>query len=149
MKANALLVLLVVVLAIQVNGQATGKLRPGDRPVFMSVQRLQLVCEDWYSMHPGGKPPKDSDVLNVSPEEMVRSAACESYIFGVLDGDLDEKIGPRYHPVHSELDYMKTLIDSFLKYAKEHPEEEDFAASTALNKVQRLIVQSQTRDSKQ
>jgi hypothetical protein len=114
----------------------------------MSVQRLQLLCEDWYSLHPGGKRPKDSDVLNVSPEEMVRSAACESYIFGALDGGLEEKIGPRYHPVPSELDYMKTLIDSFLKYAKEHPEEQDFAASTALNKVQRLIVQSQTPENK-
>jgi hypothetical protein len=110
----------------------------------MSVQLLQLLCEDWYSLHPGGRTPKDSDVLNVSPEEIVRSAACESYIFGVLDGGLEDKIGPRYHPVSSELNYMKTLIDSFLKYAKERPEEQDFAASTALNNVQRLIVQSQT-----
>jgi hypothetical protein len=147
-KRGAILVLMVVVFTTQAMGQVNPKLRPGDRPVFMSASRLAVLCEDWGALHPGGLPPKDNDTLNVSEREIVRSNACESYIFGVLDAGLEEKIGSRYHPVPSALDYMKTLIDSFLKYVQEHPEEQDLAASTALNKVQRFIVQSQTPESK-
>lgn len=147
-KQGAILVLLVVVFTTQAMGQVNPKLRPGDRPVFMSASRLAVLCEDWGALHPGGLPPKDSDTLNVSEREIVRSNACESYIFGVLDAGLEEKIGSRYHPVPSAVDYMKTLIDSFLKYVQEHPEEQDFAASTALNKVQRLIVEAQTPETK-
>ena len=119
-----------------------------DRPAFMTASRLALMCDDWGTLHPGGLPPKDGATLNVSPQEMIRSGACDAYILGVLDGSFEDKMGPRYHPVPSTLDYMKTLVDSFLKYVKEHPEEQDFAASTVLIKVQRIIVEAQTPEGK-
>ena len=114
----------------------------------MSTNRLALLCVDWNALHPGGLPPADSDILNVSTQEIVRSNACDAYILGFLDGGFEDKIGARYHPIPSVFDHMKTLVDSFLKYSKEHPEEQDFAASTALNKVRRMIVEAQSPESK-
>jgi hypothetical protein len=143
-KVTGLFAVLVLLFVVQANGQASAKLKLGDRPVFMSSQRLALYCDDWNSLNPGGKPPTDSDVLNVSPQQIARSMACEAYILGVMDRGLEEKFGPRYHPAPSVLDYLKPLIDTFLKYVNDHPEEESLAASTVLLKAESLIAQAQT-----
>jgi hypothetical protein len=112
----------------------------------MSAERLAVFCGDWESVNPGGTPPEDSDVLNVSPQQIARSMACEAYIFGVLDGRLEGRFGAHYHPVPSRPSYLKTLIDTFLKYSKDHPEEEGLAASTMLGKVQALIINAESPD---
>jgi hypothetical protein len=39
---------------------------------------------------------------------------------------------------------MKPLIDTFLKYLADHPEEQDFAASTILNKAMHTVANAQT-----
>ena len=38
---------------------------------------------------------------------------------------------------------MKPLIETFLKYAKDHPEKQDLAASTALKEVEEIIRKAQ------
>ena len=146
MKFVALLGVLIVV--VQAGGQTPARLKAGDRPVFMSAELLALYCEDWNILNPGGEPPKDTDVLNVSPQQLARSMACQAYILGVTDGRLEGKAAPPYHPIPSRLDYLKTLIDTFLKYVKDHPEEESLAASTVLRKAEILIVQAQTQEKK-
>src|SRR5579864_2855495 len=114
-------------------GQTQTELKKGDRPVFMSAQRLALLCEDWGALHPNGRRPKDDEVLKVSDQQIVRSEACDAYILGVYDAQL-EGLFPsgHYHPVGSQMDFMKLLIDTFLKYVKDHPEKQNFAASTLL-----------------
>lgn len=146
-QKGVLLTALVLACGMTLLCQSPSKLGPADRPVFMSAARLALLCEDWGALHPGGQSPKATDALSVSTEEMVRSMGCEAYINGVLDQGL-EKVGSHYHPLPSTLDFMKTLIDTFLKYEKEHPEEREFAASTILARVQRTIIEAQGGRSK-
>lgn len=47
--------------------------------------------------------------------------------------------GSHYNPVPSQMRDKKTLIDTFVKYVSDHPEEEDFAASTVLAKAEKII----------
>src|ERR1035441_6944071 len=136
MKLAALLAVLFLFIVPQAGCQVTAKLKAGDRLVFMSAQRLALYCDDWNSLNPGGKPPEDTDSFNVSVQQIVRSLACETYISGVMDGRLEGNFGPQYHPVPSRLDYLKPLVDTFLKYVEDHPEDECLAASTILLKAE-------------
>ena len=87
---TANLILVTVLVAFKASGQALKKLQPSDRPVFMSASHLALLCEDW-GLHTGGKPPKDTDTLKVSMQEIVRSTACDAHIAGVNDGRFEEK----------------------------------------------------------
>jgi hypothetical protein len=38
---------------------------------------------------------------------------------------------------------MKALIDTFMKYSKEHPEKQDFAATTALEEADEIVRKAQ------
>lgn len=125
--------------ATAVSAQDPPLIKKGDRPVFMTVERLAFYCEDWSSINPGGQPPKSSDVLRVSGEQIAKGTACETYIRGYYDGRIEKAFGSRYHPVHANLDHMKALIDTFLKYSKDHPEKQDFAASTILEEIEEIL----------
>jgi hypothetical protein len=144
MRYKYLSLILAVFVACESTGQSQTKLKPGDRPVFMTADRLAMLCQDWNPLHPGGRAPKDSDVLNVSVQQMVRSNACESYILGVMDEDFETTFRKGYHPIQSELDYLKPLIDGFLKYVNDHPEEENLAACTIIHRIEARIVRAQT-----
>jgi len=60
-----------------------------------------------------------------------------------MDGRLEAGFGVHYHPVPSQIDYMKALVDTFLKYAKDHPEKQNFAASTVLGEAEEILHQAQ------
>ena len=143
MRILTQLLVLVVFSSASLVGQVPHDVKSGDRPVFMSAQRLALLCEDWNAVNPGGRPPKNSDTLEVSEQQIVRAFSCESYILGVNDQQATDAYGTHYHPLQSRLDYMKPLIDTFLKYVRDHPEEQDFAASTVLNQTVQIIVKAQ------
>jgi hypothetical protein len=119
-------------------------LHKGDRPVFVSVRSLATACEDWNAINPDGKPPRadSTAMVNVSVTQIARGFYCTAYILGYEDARL-EGLGSHYHPVAGYPDYMKTLVDSFLKYAKDNPEKQDFAASTALQQVEEIIGKAQ------
>lgn len=121
-------------------------LKKGNRPVFITVKALAEACEDWKVIKPNGYWPKDSEVVMVSREQIVHFAECEWYIEGVYDGrvDVETFYQTSYHPEHSYIDFLKPLVDTFLKYAKDHPEKQDFAASTALHEVEAILTKAQT-----
>jgi len=148
MKLRSVIPAMVFLLIARPDGRSQVKLRSTDRPVFMSAARLELLCEDWNSLNPGGKRPANDAVLNVSPKQIVGAEMCEAYILGVMDDRVENAFGAHYHPVPSEIDYLKPLIDAFMKHVKDHPEEEDFAASTIIRKVEALIVQAQSQKPK-
>jgi len=121
-------------------GQTQTELKKGDRPVLMSAQRLALLCEDWGSLHPNGRRPKDDEVIRASMKQAVRAEACDAYILGIYDAQLEGMFPSRhYHPVASQTDFMKQLIDTFLKCVKDHPEKQDFAASTLLMEAKKIV----------
>jgi hypothetical protein len=122
----------------------TIKLKKGDRPVLLSAQTLATACEDWIAINPGGHRPKSDDTLNVSPEQIVQGVSCEWYILGYQDRGMEAALGSHYHPIPSQIDDLKPLIDTFLKYVKDHPEKQDFAASTVLGDVKEILVKTQT-----
>jgi hypothetical protein len=129
--------------ATAVFAQGAPLVKKGDRPVFMTVERLAFYCEDWGAINPGGQPPKSSDLLRVSGEQITKGTACETYIRGYNDARIEKAFGDHYHPVPASLDHMKALIDTFLKYSKDHPEKQDFAASTILEEVEEILRKAQ------
>jgi len=55
-------------------------------------------------------------------------------------------LGTRYHPVQTTPDYMKPLIDTFIKRVSDHPEEQDLAAlaaATVLHEAEELVGNAQ------
>jgi hypothetical protein len=114
------------------------------RPVFVSVERLALLCLDWNAVNPRGNRPDANATLNISPQQMARAFACDAYIDGVNDESLESKFEANYKPLPSELNYKKALIEAFLRYASSHPEELSLAASTVLGRVQHALAIQQT-----
>ena len=144
MKRTSLLLLFLS--CVFASAQSKPALKKGDRPVFMTAARLVFLCEDWSPVfYPAGKPLNDSDQVKISGEQLAHALGCDSYILGVEDEGLSF-MGPNYHPVPSRLDYMKSLIDTFIKLVKDHPEKEQFAASTLLKDAEKLITATQSSD---
>jgi len=142
MSRLALCLSTLLVLSALVFAQPQAKFKKGDRPVFMSAQRLAFLCADWNAINPGGKHPRDNDVLDVSPKEIIRGSACDAYIAGVEDAGFDS-YGSKYHPVPAALDYMKPLVDTFIKRVADHPEEQDLAASTVLHEAEKTVADAE------
>jgi hypothetical protein len=124
---------------------AQTKLKKGDRPVFWPARHLAELCEDWNALNPGGHPPKDDDVLHIRPSQIASAFACEAYILGASDQQMESVFGKHYHPVPTRMGELKQLVDAFLEYVQDHPEEQDFAATTILDKVTHILDQ-QTPD---
>lgn len=75
-------------------------------------------------------------------EMTLAEGTCDGYIDGVLDQRL-EGLGSHYNPVPSRISWRKTLIDTFIKYVTDHPEEEDFSASTVLHEAEKIMADAQ------
>ncbi len=115
-----------------------------DRPVFYSAGDLAEDCQAWLKVFPGGKPlPNNDETVAATNEEVIRAIKCGTYIVGALDGELEPAFGSHYHPVQTQLTDNKLLIDTMLKYLADHPEEQNFAASTILNKARKIIANAQ------
>jgi hypothetical protein len=135
MKRWFLILCSAYLLSATICAQTKPYLAKGIRPVFMSAERLAVLCQDWDAVHPGGELPKADDVLNVSPRQMIRGLSCEAYVLGVFDEKMEGAFGAHYHPSQSKAVSMKPFIDALLRYVKEHPEEAAFAGSTIVNKI--------------
>jgi hypothetical protein len=132
-----------VVLAAPVLNHA--QLKKADRPVFRSVKRVTNDCRTFLKIFPDGKPLPDDEKFSITVEQMGAAAACKAYIEGVQDEEMENAFGEKYHPVPSRLESFGTLVNTFIKYADDHPEQGDFAASTLLEKSMRLIVETQNK----
>lgn len=119
-------------------------LKKGDRPVFRSAVVLADDCRKFLVIFPEGKPLAEDRSYAVTREQMLGAASCAAYIAGAEDGELEgPRFGSHYHPVPAQLDDLKPLIDTFLKYVTDHPEEQGFAASTVLSKAEKIIMDAQ------
>ncbi|MGA3052710.1 MAG: hypothetical protein ABSD63_00735 [Candidatus Korobacteraceae bacterium] len=141
---RTLIVVLVCVLGVA-QQKTLSNLKKNDRPVFLSAKDLAEDCRTFLTVLPDGKPfPNDDKPVNVSTDQIAAAIRCKFYIQGVNDGELEHVFGSHYHPVLAQLESMKPLIDTFLKYLADHPEEQDFAASTILNKAMHTVANAQT-----
>jgi hypothetical protein len=124
--------------------QAQPDLKRGDRPVFRSARVLADDCRKFLVIFPDGKPLSEGTSYKVTTDQMVGAASCSAYIAGAEDRELEgPRFGSHYHPVPAEVDYIKPLIDTFLKYVGDHPEEQDFAASTILQRAEKMVLEAQ------
>ena len=120
------------------------RFKKGDRPVFYSAGDLAEDCQAWLKVFPGGKPlPNNDEPVAATNVEVISAIKCAAYINGALDGELEPAFGSHYHPVPTRLTDNKLLIDTMLKYLADHPEEQNFAASTILNKARKIIANAQ------
>lgn len=119
-------------------------LRKNDRPVFLSAADLAEDCRTFLAVFPDGKPLPDDKQSAVSISQITGAVRCTAYILGVQDGELERSYGTHYHPVSTRLPPLKPLIDTFLKYLSDHPEQQGFAASTILDKAMELVANAET-----
>jgi hypothetical protein len=139
-------ILVTILVSITLLGQTRNEPKKGERPVFMSAERLASMCQDWAAVRfPNGHPLAEGDTVTVSHEQIIHAVGCEMYIQGVMDEGLETTLGSHYHPVQSEIGGMKASIDTFLKYVKDHPEQHDFAASTILDESEKVLSKAQSK----
>jgi hypothetical protein len=132
-----LLFLLCFVLLFVPTGHAQkGALNKKERPVFWPAQALASDCQTYSRIyfHPDGSRLRDDETVSVTSNEIAIAMRCQFYILGWMDESLESLDGkpPRYAPRHMQLQDEKVLIDTFIKYVKDHPEQENYAASTIL-----------------
>ncbi|SRR6266849_745510 len=135
--------LAVVVLAAPLLNQAQRK--KADRPVFRSTRRVANDCRTFLKIFPDGKPLPNDEKVSATVEQLGEVAACKAYIDGVQDEGMENTFGEKYHPVPTRLESFGTLVNTFVKYSDDHPEQGDFAASTLLDKSMRLIVETESK----
>lgn len=121
---------------------AQTKLKKGDRPVFYSAQKLAHDCRDALSINHGNLDFDNNEAYSVSKEQLIGATTCAAYINGVYDESL-ESLGSHYNPIPASMGFRQTLVNTFVKYVSDHPEEEDFAASTVLARVAKIIANVQ------
>jgi hypothetical protein len=142
-----LLILLCFVLLLAPAGNAQkDSSKKKWRPVFWPAQALASDCQTYsrISFHPDGSRLRDDETVSVTPDEMAIAMRCRFYIMGWMDESLESLDGepPRYAPRHMEVPEEKVLIDTFIKYVKDHPEQEDYAASTILTIAGRIVLKT-------
>ena len=128
---------LLVVLAAPLLHQA--QLKKNDRPVIRSATQIAHDCRIFLKLFPEGKPLPGDQKFSVTIEQMGAAASCKGYIDGVQDAMIEDAFGEKYHPVPAQLESLATLVNTFLKYVDDHPEQGDFAASTLLEKSMHMI----------
>ncbi|MGH2482506.1 MAG: hypothetical protein ACRDHW_22905, partial [Ktedonobacteraceae bacterium] len=112
--------------------------------VFYSAKEFADDCQKFLKVFPGGKPlPNDDAKHAASVDELIGVTRCTAYIRGVHDGQLEATFGSHYHPVSSQIDFLGVLVTTSVKYVLDHPEEQDFAASTILGQAEKIIAKSE------
>lgn len=131
-----LLVLCFVLLFVAIGHAQKGTSKKRERFVFWPAQALASDCRTFSRVyfHPDGRRLRDDETVSVTPDEMAIAMRCRFYILGWMDESLESLDGvpPRYTPRQMEVPEEKVLIDTFIKYVKDHPEQENYAASTIL-----------------
>ena len=140
-----LLFLCFVLLFVPIGHAQKGGLEKKWRPVFWPAQALASDCQTYsrISFHPDGSRLRDDETVSATPNEIAIAMRCRFYILGWMDESLESLDGvpPRYAPRHMEVPDEKVLIDTFIKYVKDHPEQENYAASTILAISGRIVLQ--------
>ena len=141
-----LLFLCFVLLFVPMGHAQKGASKEKWRPVFCPAQALASDCQTYsrISFHPDGSRLRDDETVSATPNEIAIAMRCRFYILGWMDESLESLDGepPRYAPRHmEEVPEEKVLIDTFVKYVKDHPEQENYAASTILAISGRIVLQ--------
>ena len=134
---------LVLLFTLPFLAKSQVQLKHGDRPVFYSAGELAKDCQTALTVN-NGEPLENDKTYSLSIEQVSGVVHCQSYIDGMYDERLEAGHGQHYHPVPANLTYRRTLVDTFIKYVAEHPEEQDLAATTALVKAEKIIVGMQS-----
>jgi hypothetical protein len=119
--------------------KAQVQLKKGDRPVFYTAGELAKDCQTALTVN-NGEPLDNDKTYSLSIEQVSGVVHCQSYIDGMYDERLEAARGQHYHPVPANLTYRRTLVDAFIKYVADHPEEQDLAATTTLVKAEKIIL---------
>ncbi len=115
--------------------------KEGIRPVFYPASSLAAICQDWSDVfYAHGHALTNAETVDASTEKIMHAMNCQMYILGFQDGKMERVFGSHYRPLSSHITEMKPLIDTFLKYVKDHPEQGDFAASTLLLESEKIVV---------
>jgi hypothetical protein len=144
-SALLLLLLLSLVLLPASAGHAQkGTLKKRERFVFWPAQALASDCQTFSRIyfHPDGSRLRDDETVSVTPDDMAIAVRCRFYIFGWMDEPLESLDGG------STTIYAKThggsrgeSLNTFIKYVKDRPEQENFAASTILAISGRIVLE--------
>jgi hypothetical protein len=130
---------LVLLFTLPFLAKSQVQLKKGDRPVFYTAGELAKDCQTALTVN-NGEPLENDKTYSLSLEQISGVVRCQSYIDGMYDARLEAAHGPHYHPVPANLTYRRSLVDTFIKYVADHPEEKDLAASTALVKAEKVIL---------
>lgn len=116
--------------------------KAADRPVFRSARVLAGQCQSFSDFESRETSRLPSDAVQISAPDMARISGCVGYIQGYEDAML-EGLGPHYHPVPAEESDMVPFVGTFLKLVADHPEEEDFAATTVLHEAEKVMADAE------
>jgi hypothetical protein len=133
------LLALVVLVTLPFLAKSQVQLKKGDRPVFYTAGELAKDCQTALTVN-NGEPLENDKTYSLSLEQISGVVRCQTYIDGMYDERLEASRGPHYHPVPANLTYRRTLVDTFIKYVADHPEEQDLAAATTLVKAEKIIL---------
>ena len=138
---------LVLLFSLPFLAKSQVQLKHGDRPVFYSAGELAKDCQTALTVN-NGEPLENDKTYSLSLEQISGVVRCQSYIDGMYDARLEAAHGQHYHPVPANLTYRRTLVDTFIKYVADHPEEQDLAATTTLVKAEKIILGIQSPSQK-
>jgi hypothetical protein len=134
---------LVLLFSLPFLAKSQVQLKHGDRPVFYSAGELAKDCQTALTVN-NGEPLENDKTYSLSLEQISGVVRCQSYIDGMYDARLEAAHGQHYHPVPANLTYRRTLVDTFIKYVADHPEEQELAATTTLVKAEKIILGTQS-----
>ena len=127
-------------LAVPAISQTLGK---NDRPVFRSARKVADDCQEYLKLYPDEQSLTSDGYVSTTMGQIASTASCTAYLDGAQDGGLEGAFTDKYHPVAAHIESRGTLIRTFVKYVNDHPEQQDFAASTIIRKAMHLIVDAQ------
>jgi hypothetical protein len=156
MKRNSVFVLVLTLFVMLASADSAGRdAKPGERAVFLSAKELADACRDWIQtlaangLHEG-EPVDDNRILVMTRKQMAGSIRCHAYIDGIYD-EVFEDVSKRpghYRPVKGAVDSEIILVETFIKYVADHPEEGDLAGATVLREASEIVEKAQTAPKK-
>ncbi len=135
---------IVLVLILTCSAIVTAQTKKnGQRPVFLSGLELAPSCTLWRNIVSQKDPSNPDKLHSTNATEMIGAARCTGYILGWLDGELDPVFSVPYSARASDMSEMSTFVDVFLKYEGDHPELQNYAATTLLHRAQQIIADAE------